>query len=126
MRAKLLQDVAALHQLKTAGYTIMKDEYTELDGYLADADLGLGCGLPTEFANIQPGNVVVDLGSGAGNDVFIARSIVDDEGRVVGIDMTDEMIAKAIKNNDKLGYKNVEFYLGEIEAMPLEDETPML
>ncbi|KAF0157165.1 MAG: type 11 methyltransferase [Ignavibacteria bacterium] len=104
----------------------MKDEYTELDGYLADADLGLGCGLPTEFANIQPGNVVVDLGSGAGNDVFIARSIVDDEGRVVGIDMTDEMIAKAIKNNDKLGYKNVEFYLGEIEAMPLEDETPML
>ncbi len=108
---------------KIAGYTIMKDEYTGLGGYTSDADLGLGCGLPTEFANIQPGNVVVDLGSGAGNDVFVARALAGDSGKVIGIDMTEEMIAKARRNNDKLGYNNVEFYLGEIEAMPLENQS---
>ncbi|MDP2037608.1 MAG: arsenite methyltransferase [Ignavibacteria bacterium] len=108
---------------KIAGYTIMKDEYTGMDGYVAEADLGLGCGLPTEFADIKPGNVVVDLGSGAGNDVFVARALVGDSGKVIGIDMTEDMIAKARRNNEKLGYRNVEFYLGEIEAMPLEDET---
>lgn len=108
---------------KIVGYTIMKDEYTNMDGYVAEADLGLGCGLPTEFADIKPGNVVVDLGSGAGNDVFVARALVGDSGKVIGIDMTEDMIAKARRNNDKLGYGNVEFYLGEIEAMPLEDET---
>jgi len=108
---------------KNAGYTIMKDEYTEMDGYVAEADLGLGCGLPTEFADIKPGNVVVDLGSGAGNDVFVARALVGDSGKVIGIDMTEDMIAKARRNNEKLGYGNVEFYLGEIEAMPLEKET---
>lgn len=108
---------------KIAGYTIMKDEYTGMDGYVAEADLGLGCGLPTEFADIKPGNVVVDLGSGAGNDVFVARALVGDSGKVIGIDMTEDMIAKARRNNEKLGYGNVEFYLGEIEAMPLEKET---
>ncbi|MFA7421452.1 MAG: arsenite methyltransferase [Melioribacteraceae bacterium] len=108
---------------KIVGYTIMKDEYTGMDGYVAEADLGLGCGLPTEFADIKPGNVVVDLGSGAGNDVFVARALVGDSGKVIGIDMTEDMIAKARKNNEKLGYGNVEFYLGEIEAMPLENET---
>jgi ubiquinone/menaquinone biosynthesis C-methylase UbiE len=106
---------------KIVGYTIMKDEYDHLDGYVADADLGLGCGLPTELAGIKEGNTVVDLGSGAGNDVFVARAIVGNSGKVIGIDMTEEMIDKANKNNQKLGYNNVEFKLGEIENMPLEN-----
>jgi len=106
---------------KIVGYTIMQDEYDHLDGYVADADLGLGCGLPTKFAGIKKGDVVVDLGSGAGNDVFVARAIVGDEGKVIGIDMTQEMIDKANRNNQKLGYKNVEFHLGEIEEMPLDN-----
>lgn len=107
---------------KIVGYTIMNDDYTNLEGYIPDADLGLGCGLPTQFADIKKGDVVVDLGSGAGNDVFVARSLVGDEGKVVGIDFTDEMIIKANFNNDRLGYKNVEFKLGEIEDIPLPDE----
>lgn len=101
------------------GYTVMNDEYTHLDGYVAEADLGLGCGLPTEFAGINKGDTVVDLGSGAGNDVFVARAIVGDEGRVIGIDMTEAMIEKANQNNSKLGYKNVQFRLGDIEDMPI-------
>ena len=108
---------------KIVGYTIMKDDYNHLEGYVPDADLGLGCGLPTEFAGIKKGDTVVDLGSGAGNDVFVARAIVGDEGKVVGIDFTNEMIIKANINLDKLGYKNVEFKLGEIEALPLEENT---
>lgn len=108
---------------KIVGYTVMQDDYTGLDGYVADADLGLGCGLPTEYAGIRKGDVVVDLGSGAGNDAFVARAIVGNEGRVIGIDMTQEMIDKASKNNQKLGYTNVEFRFGEIEKMPLDNET---
>lgn len=103
------------------GYTVMKDEYDHLSGYVAEADLGLGCGLPTEYAGIKEGNTVVDLGSGAGNDVFIARSIVGEKGKVIGIDMTEEMIEKAIRNNGKLGYSNVEFKFGDIENIPLEN-----
>ncbi|QQS36219.1 MAG: arsenite methyltransferase [Ignavibacteriales bacterium] len=106
---------------KIVGYTIMKDEYHHLDGYVADADLGLGCGLPTEHAGIKKGDTVVDLGSGAGNDVFIARAIAGDEGKVVGVDFTEPMINKANTNNEKMGYKNVEFRLGEIENLPLEN-----
>jgi arsenite methyltransferase len=106
---------------KSFDCTIMKDEYTHLEGYVAEADLGLGCGIPTEYAGIKKGDVVVDLGSGAGNDVFVARAIVGEEGKVTGIDMTQEMIDKANKNNSTLGFKNVEFKLGEIEAMPLPD-----
>lgn len=101
------------------GYTIMKDEYNNLDGYVAEADLGLGCGLPTEFAGIKKGDTVIDLGSGAGNDVFVARAIVGEEGRVIGIDMTEAMIEKANQNNSKLGYKNVQFRFGDIEDMPI-------
>jgi arsenite methyltransferase len=101
--------------------TIIKDEYLSLDGYVKDADLRLGCGLPTEFANIKPGDTVVDLGSGAGNDVFVARAIVGDNGKVIGIDMTEEMIAKADWNKEKLGFKNIEFKLGDIENMPVEN-----
>ena len=100
-------------------YSIMSDEYKNIEGYNPDADLGLGCGLPTEFAKIKSGDTVVDLGSGAGNDVFIARRIVGDHGRVVGIDITEKMIALAKSNAAKLGYKNVEFRLGDIDSMPL-------
>ena len=103
----------------TFDYTIMSDDYTKLDGYVPDADLGLGCGLPTEYAGINEGNVVLDLGSGAGNDVFIARRIVGEKGKVIGLDFTEEMIEKARFNCDKLGYHNVEFRKGDIEKMPI-------
>ncbi len=106
---------------KIVGYTIMKDDYDHLEGYVAEADLGLGCGLPTEFAEIKEGDTVVEIGSGAGNDVFVARAIVGETGKVIGVDFTDEMIIKANFNLDKLGYKNVEFKLGEIEALPLNE-----
>lgn len=104
-------------------YTVMSENYTGLDGYVAEADLGLGCGLPTQHAGIEPGSTVVDLGSGAGNDVFVARSIVGENGRVIGVDMTNEMVLKANLNNQKLGYKNVQFKLGEIEDLPVVDST---
>ncbi|HEX2867763.1 MAG TPA: arsenite methyltransferase [Ignavibacteriales bacterium] len=103
-------------------YTIMSDEYTHLQGYVAEADLNLGCGLPTQFAAIKKGDTVVDLGSGAGNDVFVARSITGENGKVIGIDMTPEMVAKANRNKEKLGFTNVEFYLGEIEEIPLDND----
>ena len=83
--------------------------------------LGLGCGLPTEYAGIKIGDTVVDLGSGAGNDVFVARAIVGDEGKVIGLDMTEEMVVKANFNKAKLGFDNVEFHLGDIEQMPFEN-----
>jgi arsenite methyltransferase len=103
----------------TEVYNIMTDDYTGLQGYAPDADLGLGCGLPTEFARIKTGDVVVDLGSGAGNDAFVARAEVGDSGRVIGIDFTPAMIEKARANTEKLGFKNVSFRLGDIEDMPL-------
>ncbi len=108
---------------KIVDYYIMKDKYDNLPGYVAEADLNLGCGLPTEFAGIKKGDTVVDLGSGAGNDVFVARAITGEEGRVIGIDMTEEMIEKAKRNNSKLGFANVEFRLGEIEDIPLADNA---
>jgi arsenite methyltransferase len=98
---------------------IMTDDYSTLEGYNPDADLGLGCGLPTQFAQIKPGNTVIDLGSGAGNDCFIARKEVGESGRVIGIDFTPAMIEKARANVDKLGYNNVEFRQGDIEKMPV-------
>lgn len=104
------------------GYTVLNNSYENLEGYIPEADLGLGCGLPTEFADIKEGDTVVDLGSGAGNDVFIARSITGEKGKVIGIDMTEEMVDLSNKNNNKLGYDNVEFHLGEIEALPLDNE----
>lgn len=100
-------------------YGIMADEYKNIEGYNSDADLGLGCGLPTEFAKIKEGNTVIDLGSGAGNDAFIARRIVGESGRVIGIDFTEKMIELAKNNAAKLGYKNVEFRHGDIDSMPL-------
>ena len=104
-------------------FSIMAQDYTKLPGYVPDADLALGCGLPTEFAQIKSGDTVVDLGSGAGNDCFIARSIAGDAGHVIGIDMTEAMIAKAKVNAEKLGFKNVEFRLGDIDNMPVEANT---
>ena len=106
---------------KVIAYSMINDDYSKLDGYVAEADLNLGCGLPTEYAGIKKGDTVIDLGSGAGNDVFIARSIVGEFGKVIGLDFTEEMLAMANKNNEKLGYKNVEFKLGEIEQMPFEN-----
>lgn len=100
-------------------YTIFSENYNKISGYVADADLGLGCGLPTEYAKIKKGDTVIDLGSGAGNDCFVARSIVGEEGRVIGVDMTEAMIALANQNCDKHGFKNVQFRLGDIENMPI-------
>lgn len=100
-------------------YTIFSEDYSKLEGYDPNADLGLGCGLPTEFALIKKGDVVIDLGSGAGNDCFVARAIAGETGKIIGIDMTEAMINKARANADKLGFNNVEFRLGEIEKMPL-------
>ena len=100
-------------------YTIFSESYNHLKGYNPDADLGLGCGIPTEFAQIKEGDTVIDLGSGAGNDCFVARALVGESGQVIGIDMTKEMIEKARENAEKLHFKNVEFRLGEIEKMPV-------
>jgi arsenite methyltransferase len=100
-------------------YNIMSDDYTKLQGYNADADLGLGCGLPTEYAKIKEEDTVIDLGSGAGNDAFVARAIVGEKGKVIGIDFTEKMIEKARANAEKLNFNNVEFRLGDIEQMPV-------
>lgn len=103
----------------TEVYNIMSDDYTLMEGYHADADLGLGCGLPTEFAQIKKGDTVIDLGSGAGNDCFVARAATGETGKVIGIDFTEAMIDKARTNADKMGYNNVEFRQGDIEKMPI-------
>lgn len=101
------------------GSTLMAEAYDQLAGYNPDADLGLGCGLPTRSARIKPGSTVVDLGSGAGNDCFVARAETGPSGKVIGIDMTPVMIDKARENADKLGFNNVEFRLGDIEKIPV-------
>lgn len=104
-------------------YNIMMDDYTGTDGYMEEADLGLGCGLPTAFAKINKGDTVLDLGSGAGNDCFVARHETGAEGKVIGIDFTPAMIKKARKNVEKLGYNNVEFRQGDIDDMPVNCGT---
>lgn len=104
-------------------YNIMSDDYTQMEGYNPDADLGLGCGLPTQFAKIKQGDVVIDLGSGAGNDCFIARSETGETGKVIGVDFTPNMIEKARINAEKLGFNNVEFRQGDIEKMPVTSNT---
>ena len=107
----------------TEVYNIMSDDYTQLEGYNPDADLGLGCGLPTQFARINPGDVVIDLGSGAGNDAFVARHQTGETGKVIGIDFTPAMIEKARQNVETLGFNNVEFRQGDIEKMPVTANT---
>lgn len=101
-------------------FTTFNDDYTKLKGYAKDADLKLGCGIPTEVASISEGDIVLDLGSGAGNDAFVARAIVGEAGKVIGLDMTEPMIEKARQNAAKLGFTNVEFRQGDIEDMPIE------
>ncbi len=100
-------------------FSMIGDEYTNVAGYNPDADLGLGCGLPTEFAGIKPGDSVLDLGSGAGNDCFVARTLVGETGNVTGLDFTGEMVQKAKQNLTKTGFTNIEFIQGDIEEMPL-------
>ena len=107
----------------TEVYNIMSDDYTEMAGYEKGADLGLGCGLPTQFAKIKKGDTVIDLGSGAGNDCFIARAETGTEGKVIGIDFTPAMIDKARVNAEKAGFQNVEFRQGDIEKMPVTANT---
>lgn len=107
----------------TEVYNIMSDDYSRLEGYSPDADLGLGCGLPTQFARIKKGDTVIDLGSGAGNDAFIARSETGETGKVIGIDFTEAMITKARINAEKLNFNNVEFREGDIEKIPVPDNT---
>lgn len=100
-------------------YSIMADDYKNLEGYNPDADLGLGCGVPTQYALIKEGDTVIDLGSGAGNDAFIVRRIAGENGKIIGIDFSEAMIAKARANVDKLGFNNIEFRQGDIEKMPV-------
>ncbi|MFO7616661.1 MAG: arsenite methyltransferase, partial [Bacteroidales bacterium] len=100
-------------------YSVFKDDYQGLDGYVPEADLNLGCGLPTEYANIREGDTVIDLGSGAGNDCFVARRLVGETGEVIGIDFTPEMVARARENAARLGFANVKFRLGDIENIPV-------
>ncbi|MDR1722628.1 MAG: arsenite methyltransferase [Tannerella sp.] len=103
----------------TEVYNIMSEDYNSLEGYNPDADLGLGCGLPTQFAKIKKGDTVIDLGSGAGNDCFVARAEAGETGKVIGIDFTPAMIEKARVNAEKRGFNNVEFREGDIEKMPV-------
>ena len=100
-------------------YTIMADDYTTLEGYNPDADLGLGCGIPTQYARIKEGDTVIDLGSGAGNDAFVARRYTGEKGKVIGIDFSEAMIERARTNVDKLGFNNIEFRQGDIENIPV-------
>lgn len=107
----------------TEVYNIMSDDYSTLDGYHPEADLGLGCGLPTAFAKIKKGDTVIDLGSGAGNDCFVARKEAGEDGRIIGIDFTPAMIEKARANARKLGFSNVEFRQGDIENIPVSSQV---
>ncbi|MCG6189242.1 arsenite methyltransferase [Maribellus maritimus] len=102
-------------------YTTFSNDYSKLPGYNADADLGLGCGIPSDKADIKEGDNVLDLGSGAGNDCFVARSLVGKTGKVTGLDFTLEMVLKAKKNAAKTGFTNIEFIHGDIEEMPFEN-----
>lgn len=107
----------------TVDYAVFAEDYSNTSGYSSNADLGLGCGIPTEFAQIQPGDTVLDLGSGAGNDCFVARELTGPTGKVLGVDMTDVMIRKARENAGKLHFNNVEFRKGDIEDLPVSDQS---
>lgn len=104
-------------------FRMIGDEYQNIKGYLPEADLTLGCGIPTQFAGIKPGDHVLDLGSGAGNDCFVARAIVGETGKVTGLDFTPAMMERARENNRKMGFTNVAFVQGDIEAMPFADHS---
>lgn len=103
---------------------MMNDKYANVDEQILQAaDLGLGCGTPTAFANLKEGMTVLDLGSGAGIDVFLAAKAVGPTGKAIGLDMTDEMLKRARANKLKLGIFNAEFWKGEIEDMPIESNS---
>ena len=104
-------------------FSMIGDEYQNVEGYNPDADLGLGCGIPTQFAGIKKGDHLLDLGSGAGNDCFVARAIVGDTGKVTGLDFSDAMVRRAVENAQKLGHSNIVFVKGDIEDMPFPDST---
>lgn len=126
MQSKLMNGASCCGSASCCGemdYSVFSDDYSGQAGYVPDADLGLGCGLPTEYAGIEKGHRVLDLGSGAGNDCFVARALVGEEGEVTGLDFTDAMLEKARRNNEKLGYTNVSFVKGDIEEMPLPDTS---
>jgi SAM-dependent methyltransferase len=107
-----------------AGTIIMNDLYSDVDPSIREnADLGLGCGIPTEFADLKRGMTVLDLGSGAGIDVFVAAKEVGPTGKVIGVDMTKEMVVRARMNKNKLRAENTEFRLGEIENLPVDTES---
>lgn len=103
-------------------YSTFNDNYDEKEGYVADADLKLGCGMPVDYAGIQKGDHVLDLGCGAGNDCFVARAETGEEGKVTGLDFSDEMLAKANANINNLGFKNIEFVKGDIDDMPFHND----
>ncbi|MGZ7208332.1 MAG: arsenite methyltransferase [Methanobacterium sp.] len=107
-----------IEQAKAAGYTV-----EDLKSIPEDAVFGLGCGNPTAHAELKEGETVLDLGSGGGIDVFLAANKVGETGKVIGVDMTEEMVATAKKNAEEGKYSNVEFKLGEIENLPIEDES---
>ena len=104
-------------------YTVFSDNYTGQEGYNPDAVLGLGCGMPVEYADIKEGSHVLDLGSGAGNECFVARTQVGESGSVTGLDFADAMLNKAEHNRQKTGFTNIEFVKGDIEAIPLPDDN---
>lgn len=103
-------------------FNMIGDDYKDVDGYNPDADLGLGCGLPVQYTDIKTGDSVLDLGCGAGNDCFVARSYTGPTGKVTGLDFTEEMIEKAKRNNLKMGFENINFVLGDIEEMPIPSD----
>lgn len=102
---------------------LMGYSQTDLNGVVEGANLGLGCGNPTAIGNLKEGEVVLDLGSGGGFDCFLAAEKVGHKGRVIGVDMTPEMLARARENAEKMRTHNVEFRLGEIEHLPVADNT---
>lgn len=108
---------------ETDEVNMIGDAYDGVEGYVPDADLGLGCGLPVEHAGLAEGQTVLDLGAGAGLDAFVARRIVGEGGLVLGVDFTPEMVEKARANAAKLGYANVRFEHGDIEALPLAEAS---
>lgn len=103
--------------VSSVDYTVFTQDYNDLQGYFPEADLGLGCGLPTEFAKIKKGDIVIDLGSGAGNDCFVAAHLTGEQGRVIGLDFSEEMVRKANKNAEKLGLAHVRFFQSDIEDL---------
>lgn len=107
----------------TEDITFFSEDYSQLQGYVKDADLALGCGIPVNHVEIKPGMSVLDLGSGAGNDVFVAARMTGPTGKIVGIDFTPAMVEKARANKAKLGLDYVSFVQGDIEDMPLEDNS---